>query len=521
MDVRSFLTRFAVFHWWLRRPQAFGWRVLRALRQRKVLPRYREWLSTQGMAKNCVSLATGPRFTVAMSVFRVSEGVLRETLASILRQTYPNFEFLVLDDASPEAHVRRVLQQASSGDSRIRLLQNTSRAGISEAANRLVREAQGEYVVFLDHDDTVPPHALAVVAAAVGQWPDVDWFFSDEDKLDSRGMPMDPCFKLGFSSHLALSWNFMAHLRVVRREKILTLGGHRQQQEGAQDWDLALRFLASGGRFKLIPQVLYHWRKVSGSMAQGSPAKAFANPAAEKAIREALCALLPGCEPHVQPLVPGASQFTAWWQAPSDLSVTVIASQKLPSRKWSRPHEVLVVSDSCDAAALEACLHKAKYDVVMVFPPEGLALEAMEHLVARLLIPGTAAAGARWVRGGRVLGSGFLVTPQGDWLDPLARLALNDPGYCNLTWLPQPRAVLLPWGFAAWRHLIQEGWNSVPEVPSPWRLTVGLAKLGSECVVIPEATFASAPPPLPGTLPVLPPLPYVWRPELGFFGLCP
>lgn len=521
MNGHALFTRVRVLLWWLTKPCAFIFRVIRVLREKRALPRYRAWLNTAQSRKSSLSVTAASKLTVAMPVFRVGERVLQQAIASVQSQTYHDFEFLILDDASPDTHVQRVLRHVAANDSRIRLLRNRTRAGISEASNRLLREARGDYVVFVDHDDLVPAHALATVVASIRRWPEVDWFFSDEDKLDFSESFTQPCLKWGFSTHLAFSWNFMAHLRVVSREKALALGGYRPQFEGAQDWDLALRFLVQGGSFRLIPEVLYHWRKVSGSMAVGSPAKASANLAAAKAINEALSSLLGGIKPQLAPLVPGASQFSVHWQAPRELGVTIIACKRTPKPHWSRPYQLFTVEDLADEEVIEACLQKAKQPVVAVLPPKGLDTVALENLVARLLLPGTAVVGGCYVAGNRVRASGFLVGNDEIWRDPLSGVHRRDPGYCNLAWLPQPRSLLLPWGFVGWRRDLQEGWRLGAGTPAPWRLTLGVAKLGKESVVLPQVRFSDPPPPLPKPQPPLPQAPYFSRFELELFNLCP
>lgn len=520
MDLPSLVTRLRALRWWFGRPRALYFKLVRLIRRRKVEPYYRQWLATLVAAPGSASHPSGPRLSVAMPVFRVQEEHLREAIASVQRQTFPHFEFLLLNDASPEPHVPRVLAAAQAEDSRIRLLSNRTRAGISGAANRLLQEAHGDYVVFVDHDDTLAPYALERAADAVRRFPEGDWFFSDEDKANHRGVFGEPCFKPGFSAHLLLSWNFVSHLRVVRRDKALALGGYRVGLEGAQDWDLALRLLVASGRFRHIPQVLYHWRKTRGSMALGAAAKAFANRAAEKAIREALGALFSASNVEVRPLVSGASQFAVSWQSPPTVGVSLVLTHRSAPPRCQRPHQVLRVDSLEDPEALEAALSKAQFDAVAVLPPEGMSSPALERLLSRLLLPGTAAVGGCCVRRGRIVGSGFLTDRAGAWRDPLAGLSDDDPGYCNLAWLPQPRAVLLPWGFVAWRRLLHRGWRSASHVPPPWRLTVGLAGLEEECVVLPEVRFSHWSP-TPQPLPLLPPGPYQWRAEWDLFRLCP
>ena len=179
--------------------------------------------------------------SVLVPVFRVTETHLKAAIDSVRAQTYPSWELLLLDDASPDPHVGPILTAAASGDPRIRVLRRRATGGIAVASNELVDAARGRFTAFLDHDDCLHPRALEMVARGIATWPQTDWFYSDEDKLDARDIHREPCFKPAFSLHTLLAWNFVAHLRVVRRDAILAIGGHRPELDGAQDYDLALR----------------------------------------------------------------------------------------------------------------------------------------------------------------------------------------------------------------------------------------------------------------------------------------
>ena len=78
-------------------------------------------------------------------------------------------------------------------------------------------------------------------------------------------------------------------------------------------------------------------------------------------------------------------------------------------------------------------------------------------------------------------------------LDPWAGLRLFDPGYLNLALLPGRRAVQPPSGWAAWREPLLEAWDAAEDVPDPWRLAVGWARLGLEVVATPEVSMPAEP----------------------------
>lgn len=98
---------------------------------------------------NSGALVDNPRVTVAMTTYNGATH-LRETIDSILAQTFDQFEFLIVDDASKD-DTRSII--GAYGDSRIRLVENERNLGISESRNRAIRLARGEYIAATDQDD--------------------------------------------------------------------------------------------------------------------------------------------------------------------------------------------------------------------------------------------------------------------------------------------------------------------------------------------------------------------------------
>lgn len=79
-------------------------------------------------------------------------------IQSVLRQTYSNFELILVDDGSTD-QTRELCQEFKASDSRIRFLPRQHR-GVSAARNAGIKEAVGEYLFFLDSDDVIHPELL-------------------------------------------------------------------------------------------------------------------------------------------------------------------------------------------------------------------------------------------------------------------------------------------------------------------------------------------------------------------------
>ncbi|MFC6634839.1 glycosyltransferase family 2 protein [Microbulbifer taiwanensis] len=216
--------------------------------------------------------------------------LLRACIESVLAQTYPRWQLCIGDDASTDSRVRECLQEFRAQDERIQVVFREENGHITAASNSALALAKGEYIALLDHDDTLAPHALQRVAEAIAENPQAQLFYSDEDKIDEQGERFDPHFKPGWNPDLLLSQNYICHLTVLKAALVKQVGGFRLGVEGSQDHDLLLRCMPhlKAGNVVHIPEVLYHWRAISGSTAQQGCAKNYAATAGVRAVADYL-----------------------------------------------------------------------------------------------------------------------------------------------------------------------------------------------------------------------------------------
>jgi len=162
---------------------------------------------------------------------------------SVRRQIYPNWELCIADDASTDSAIRPLLERYAAEDPRINVVFRDQNGHISAASNSALELASGEWVALLDHDDTLTEHALFWAVDAINKNKDVQLIYSDEDKIDGTGDRFGPYFKCDWNVDLFYSHNLITHLGVYRTELLRELGGFRLGFEGAQDYDLALRYV--------------------------------------------------------------------------------------------------------------------------------------------------------------------------------------------------------------------------------------------------------------------------------------
>ncbi len=237
--------------------------------------------------RNLTRFSYKPEISIVMPVYETDEAVLREAIDSVRTQYYDGWELCICDDASTAVHIRRVLNEYSALDDRIKVSFSPQNAGIANASNRAIRLATGTFIGLLDHDDKLTPDALYEVVAAL-QETDFDLIYSDEDRLDANGKRCEPAFKPAWSPDLLLSNMYLAHFCVYRKSIIDLIGGFREGFDGSQDYDLALRFTEKTSRIAHIPRVLYHWRKTRNSASSASAARRSIAEAGKLALTDAL-----------------------------------------------------------------------------------------------------------------------------------------------------------------------------------------------------------------------------------------
>ena len=228
-----------------------------------------------------------PLLSVIMPVFDPHISYLDQAVESVRRQAYSEWELCIVDDASTDPSVREAIRRWTRMDSRIRASFSDANEHISNATNKAVAMASGEFLVFLDQDDVLTPDALGEIAVYANANSDADIIYSDDDKLDSADRRFGPQFKPDWSPELLLSYMYFGHLFVVRTSLFRAVGGTRRGFEGSQDYDLALRVAEKARHIGHIPRILYHWRVHPGSTSSGGGAKPYSFEAGRKAVQEA------------------------------------------------------------------------------------------------------------------------------------------------------------------------------------------------------------------------------------------
>jgi glycosyltransferase involved in cell wall biosynthesis len=218
--------------------------------------------------------ADDPLVSVIIPAYN-AEQFIAKTLHSVLQQTYPNLEVVVVDDGSSDRTVE-IVQSFASEDARI-ILFCQANAGVAVARNWGITQSKGEFIAPIDADDLWHPQNLEKQVACMqelGSAVGVVYSWSvDIDERDAVTGGFHVAAITGDVYYTLLCHNFLgnASATLIRRICLEQVGGYDpqlkvQNAQGCEDWDLYLR-LAQQYAFAAVPEFLVGYRKLQESMS--------------------------------------------------------------------------------------------------------------------------------------------------------------------------------------------------------------------------------------------------------------
>ena len=224
-----------------------------------------------------------PKISIIVPMYNTKEKYLKELIDSIINQTYKNWE-LCLSDGSDEK--KDYVERLVNVDERIKYKFLNANKGISENSNEALKLATGDYIALLDHDDILPAFSLFEVVKTINTDKEAEFIYTDEDKLlEEKENRMGPHFKQDYAPDTFMSYNYICHFSIFKKNLMERIGGFRKEFDGSQDYDIIFRATEQANRIIHIPKILYHWRINENSVALSAEAKPYAYEAAKKAIK--------------------------------------------------------------------------------------------------------------------------------------------------------------------------------------------------------------------------------------------
>ena len=210
-----------------------------------------------------------PKISIMVPMYNTPYNFFKELVECLINQTYTNWELCLADGSDKSDHS---LEEIYKQDERIKYKFIGENKGIAGNTNECIKMATGDFIALFDHDDLLPVFSLYEVVKCINENPNVEFIYTDEDKITTLDKPrFNPHFKPDFSLDFLRANNYICHFSVFKKELMEKLGGERSKYDGAQDFDIILRVAENVKDYKNIihiPKVLYHWRVHPNSTAQ-------------------------------------------------------------------------------------------------------------------------------------------------------------------------------------------------------------------------------------------------------------
>ncbi|MGE5699638.1 MAG: glycosyltransferase family 2 protein [Deltaproteobacteria bacterium] len=182
-----------------------------------------------------------PKVTVFMPVYN-GEKYIRHAIDSVLRQSFMDFELLIINDGSTDDSVEII---RSYRDHRIRILHNESNSGLVQTRNRGIREASAEYIALLDSDDIAFPNRLEEQLSFMEGHPGYGFVGSWVELIDENGESAGDVIKYilppDYISSAMLFSNYFAQSAIFLKKSALPNEAYRSDFPLAEDYDLWVR----------------------------------------------------------------------------------------------------------------------------------------------------------------------------------------------------------------------------------------------------------------------------------------
>jgi glycosyltransferase EpsE len=206
------------------------------------------------------------KVSVVMATFNDDSELLNLSLKSIVEQSYPHWELIVVDDSTSQNTINVLKHYASRYPVRIQLRHNDKRQGFVRSLNLGISYATGDYIARMDGDDISLPNRLEVQTIYLNRNPEVGIVGTDILIIDKVGA-LQSSRVYPHTTAQVKAWayfrNPIAHPTVmIRREIFSRIGGYDQNFKRAEDYELWLRALRAGVTINNIDKILLHYRIV-------------------------------------------------------------------------------------------------------------------------------------------------------------------------------------------------------------------------------------------------------------------
>ena len=205
-----------------------------------------------------------PLISVVMATYNEPEKYLRESIESILNQTFKYFEFIIILDNPDNKKAEKIIKEYQQKDKRIVFIKNEKNLGLAGSLNKGIEIAKGKYIARMDADDIALPKRLEKQFKYMENNKDIDLLFSwvyfidENDSILKEFKPVKEKVrnlkKYFFKEHL------LVHPTLMAKSRVLMKNIFDENQRKSQDFELWIRLMTKNYKFDIIEEFLLKYR---------------------------------------------------------------------------------------------------------------------------------------------------------------------------------------------------------------------------------------------------------------------
>ena len=187
-----------------------------------------------------------PFFSVVIPLYN-KENYIEATVKSVLNQSFADFELLIINDASTDASLEKVIGLASA---KVKIIKHSKNKGLSATRNTGISVASAQYIAFLDADDIWDTNFLATIADLIQEFPQANLFATHYLEIYSRSVALKPKTPIHKNNHFIVPDFFEASLNqpiycpsslCVHKKVLESVGNYNEKITFAEDIDFNIR----------------------------------------------------------------------------------------------------------------------------------------------------------------------------------------------------------------------------------------------------------------------------------------
>jgi glycosyltransferase involved in cell wall biosynthesis len=200
-------------------------------------------------------------FSVVLPAYNTPPDILRRAIRSVLNQTYPYFELIIVDDGSTPS-LEPVVKEFN--DERMVFICHEQNRGAGATHNTGIKVAKYDWIAFICHDDEWLPKKLEIQKDCITKFSDYKFFYSDEFVVEKGNTFLNKMNLLKFSQNLSdyeniLVNGFLATSTIIIHKEVFDNVGYYDETGVLIDWDLYIRIFKKYKIYYIQRTLIYHY----------------------------------------------------------------------------------------------------------------------------------------------------------------------------------------------------------------------------------------------------------------------